>query len=279
VVAWSAKYLAARGVADARLNAEILLAHVLGWKRIDLYTRFEEPLDPEALGRFRGLLKSRGRRVPVEYLTGRVEFMGLELAVDPRVLIPRPETEILVERAVEILTQSPRPRMLDLGTGSGCVAVAIAARLPGAKVVATDRSLGAIAVARANAERHGVARRIGFRTGDLYEALGAEDGPFDLIASNPPYVSPAASESLEPEIREHEPAEALFTSGDPLEVVREIVRGAPDWLAPGGHLLVEIGAGSGPGARGLVAATFGLELVEIARDLAGIERVVVARRA
>ena len=278
VVAWSAKYLAERGVEDPRLTAELLLAHELGWQRIDLYTRFEEVLPDEPLARFREKLKSRGRRVPLEYLTGRVEFLGLDLAVDPRVLIPRPETELAAERALALVADAAKPRALDLGTGSGCIAVAMAAGHEGARVTATDSSPGALAVARANAERHGLAKRIEFLAGDLYEALPEGAAPFDLIVSNPPYVSPAERDSLQPEVRDHEPPEALFTSGDPLEVVARIVRGAPAHLAAGGHLVVEIGSGSGARARDLVGQTENLALIEIAKDLAGLDRLLVARK-
>ncbi len=273
----TAKFLAGKGVDGARLDAELLLAEVLGLTRTQLYTNFERPLAEGEIARFRELVRRRAAREPVAYITGRREFWSLDFVVDRRVLVPRPETELLVELAVEAVRARgvEHPLVADVGTGSGAIAVAIAKELPGARVVATDRSEAALEIAPANAGRHGVADRIEFRRGDGCDAL-AGAGPFDVVVSNPPYIRSAEMDSLAPEVREWEPRWALEAGSDGMSVTTPLVERAFALLAPGGSLLVEVGT-----QAALVREAFergGYGNVAVRRDLAGLERVVAGRR-
>lgn len=266
----AAERLAAAGIETARLDAEVLLAHALGIGRAALYARLrDEVAEPPA---FAALLARRQRREPVAYLVGAQEFWSLPFRVTPEVLIPRPETELIVASWRAALPPGRTPATaLDLGTGSGCIAVALAHELPALVVTAVDLSPAALAVARRNARRHGVAARITFLAGDLYEPLPVE-ATFDLIVSNPPYL--ALGDAAAPETA-FEPRTALFAGADGLDVIRRIVAGAPSRLAPGGALLVEIGAGQAAAARALAAAA-GLA-ARVAPDLAGFPRLLVAQ--
>jgi len=276
------RYLAEGGIERPRLEAEHLLAHVLGRSRLDLYLEFDRPLDEVELEPFRALLRKRRQRVPCQYLIGETEFYGLPFAMDERVLIPRPETEHLVEATLERLQglQAPgAPLVYDVGTGSGCVAVAIAHEAPQCRVVASDASAAALEVARANAERNGVADKIAFLEGDLFEpyAQGGH-GPADAIVSNPPYVSHDEWEGLPEEIRLFEPREALDGGPDGLAVIRRIVAEGVEWLRPGGWLLLEVGHTQAQAVRELMAATGALNKLETVRDYGGAERVVIGRK-
>jgi release factor glutamine methyltransferase len=275
----SSAFLAERGVESHRLDAEILLAHGLGLRRIDLYLQHDRPLDPAELARLRPLVLERGRGVPVAYLTGEREFFDLAFRVSRDVLVPRPETEGLVEAALAALAGVDAPRFCDVGTGSGCVAISLLHRLPRARAVATDLSKAALLVARENAARHGVLDRLDLREGHLLEPLGHAPAWTDLdaIVSNPPYVV-RGDPTLEPRVAAHEPALALYVEGqDPLSVARALARAAPAALRPGGLLAFEIGAGSGPAAVELVASLGYLEPA-VDPDRAGIPRVVRGRR-
>lgn len=257
--------LRAAGVAEPRLDAELLLAEATGWDRARLVAEPDAELPPSAGRRFAEMVRRRLRREPVAYIVGRRGFRRLELSVDPRVLIPRPETELLVEAALEL---SPR-RVLDVGTGSGAVALAVAAELPGCRVVATDTSPGALEVARANATRSGLADRVEFVDGTLPEAAGG----FDLALANLPYVGEAEWGGLQREVTEWEPREALLAGPDGLDALRAVVP-ALAGIAP--VVGLEIGAGQAAAVGELlVAAGFGE--IELRRDLAGIERVAIAR--
>jgi release factor glutamine methyltransferase len=270
---WTAQFFESKGIDTARLDAELLLAHALGCERIELYARYDEVPQGEPLDRFRNAVKQRARRVPAKYLVGESEFLSLPLAVSPSVLIPRPETEFLVEAALQRLPEDEERRVADLGTGSGAVAIAIAAQRPKVRVVATDVSEEALAVARANAERHGVAERIELRQGDWFAAL--EPGTtFDVIASNPPYVTQAELAEAMPEVREHEPRVALDGGPDGLDALRVLVNDGARWLVPGGWLLVEIGAAQGPAVRELATESGDYETVAITPDFAGRDRIV-----
>ncbi|HET6203443.1 MAG TPA: peptide chain release factor N(5)-glutamine methyltransferase [Planctomycetota bacterium] len=268
-------YLAARGIPSARLDAEVLLAHVLGVRRLDLYLEHGRSLAAGEVEAYRAVVRRRGDRVPVAYLTGEREFFSLRFRVSPDVLIPRPETEILVEEALAIArgraAAGETTLAADVGTGSGCIAVALARGVPSARVVATDRSGPALALARENASAHGVLGRVAFARADLLEAFQGRS--LDLVVSNPPYVDPAERGSLPPEVRDHEPAEAVFApAGDPLALVRALAAGAARALRPGGVLLLEIAAGT----RAAVEAELlraGLGGISFRRDLAGIDRV------
>lgn len=262
----SATWLSGKGSDAPRLEAELLLAHVLGTERLGLYADAHRRLGDGELESLRGLLRRRADGEPVAYLTGHREFYGLELEITRDVLVPRPETELLVDRAREL-----RPaRILDLGTGSGCVAIACAKQLADAAVTATDLSPAALEVAARNAARHGVADRIRFLEGDLFFALEPAD-LFDLIVSNPPYV--AAGEAAG--VAAHEPRLALYAGKQGLEVIGRLLAGAGGHLAAGGTLLVEIGEDQEAAVRELAAAHFGH--VGITHDLRRLPRVLEAR--
>ncbi len=250
-----------------RLEAEVLLAHATGLTRTVLLAHPERPLTADERTRYEDLLARRRAGVPLPYLTGRVEFFGLEFTVTPEVLIPRPETETLVERA---LARAPQT-VVDVGTGSGCVAVALAVRLPRARLYATDLSRAALRVAAENARRHGVADRIHFLQADLASPLR---GPVDLVVSNPPYVAEEEWASLPESVREYEPRLALDGGPGGLSVVRRLLADAARLLRPGGALLVEIGAGQGPHAVALARATFPKAYIRIHPDLAGRDRIL-----
>ncbi|HEY5999241.1 MAG TPA: peptide chain release factor N(5)-glutamine methyltransferase, partial [bacterium] len=226
--------------------------------------------------RYERLLRERSGRAPLAYVTGEREFWSLRLAVDARVLVPRPETETLVEAALARVGGAAR--IADLGTGSGAVAIALAVELPLARLWAVDRSAAALEVARGNAATHGVAGRISFLAGDLCGPLASLAGTLDAVVSNPPYVPTAQIESLQPEVRDHEPRLALDGGPDGLAVIGRIVAQAPPLLRPGGLLLLEVGAGQAPAAAALLAGGGAFETIERLPDLAGIERVVAARR-
>ena len=268
------------GVPSPRFDAEVLLAHVLGGDRSALLPRMRDAVPAGVESSFRGLAERRGRRIPLQHLTGRQEFWSLELAVDGRVLIPRPETEQVVEAALSRVT-SPDPRIADIGTGSGNIAIALARELPGAHLWATDISPGALAVARGNAARHGVEGRIRFLPGDLAAPLEGEvpPGSLDLLVSNPPYVGASELAGLEPEVREHEPRIALVPpGGDPLEIYPGLLAAGRRFLLHGGHLVLELPAGGAERMPPLIRSAGALEIVEVRTDHAGIPRVLVVER-
>ena len=268
LVRWTADYFTRAGIPSARLDAELLLAHALGCRRLDLYLQFERPIEEAERARYRELIQRRGReRVPVAQLVGEREFWSRAFTVSADVLVPRPETEILVQATLE----GPVDRVLDFGTGSGNVAAAIALERPACRVVAVDCSRKALGVAGRNLVRQGVHDRVGLVCA---EGLAPVGGRFDAIVSNPPYVPTGELAGLAPELA-HEPRVALDGGPDGLVVLRRLVEEAPSRLAPGGRLLLEVGAGQAPAVRELARAA-GAE-VELHRDLAGIERVVVAR--
>jgi release factor glutamine methyltransferase len=261
--------LAAAGVPDARVDAELLVAHVLGVPR----SRLTEPnglLGPDEEAELRALVGRRASREPLQYVLGEWGFRRLTLAVDRRALIPRPETEVLVDRCVALLEGVDAPRVLDVGTGSGAIALALADEVPGATVVATDASADALALAAANAERTGLAARIDLRLGNLLEPA---DGTFDLVVSNPPYVPLPDRVSMQPEIVDWEPDTALFDRGQ----TAEIVETAAPFLKSGAVLALELADGSAARVREQLWAE-GYVDVRSTRDFAGIERVVEARR-
>ncbi len=350
----AAAVLAERGIEDARLDAELLLAHVLGITRLQLYLQFDRPLTDEELARFRALVRRRLRREPVQYITGEAHFRELALHVDPRVLIPRPETEELVGQVLEWAwaqvggkpgkrpgampaeresggagerapgdlglpgdaddfaadgdvadgtapaiaraAHSPAPPLaggegqgevprsasqrlvaLDLGTGSGAIALSLLKEGPFERVVATDASAEALAVARGNAERLGLAERVDFRLGSLWQAVAPEER-FDVVASNPPYVAEPERPALTPEVREWEPAGALFAGAAGFDVLEPLIAGAAAHLRPGGLLALEIGAAQAAGTLRRLEAAGAFVGARVERDLAGRERVALATR-
>ena len=256
------------GVPSPRVDAEWLLAHALGISRTDLYANGDQaPGDREAL--FRELVARRAGREPLAYALGEWGFRRLTLRVDPRVLIPRPETEVVVERCLELLADQAEPHVLDVGVGSGAIALAIADEHPGAKVVATDNSPGALTVAEENRNRAGLENRVELVQGELFAGL---EGPFDLVVSNPPYVRPEELDSLQPEVARFEPREALVAHG----VTEAIAEEALPRLAPGSPLILETADGEARDVAGLLEG-LGYEDVRIGEDLAGRERVVDGR--
>jgi release factor glutamine methyltransferase len=267
VLRWTQGRFAEHGIATARLDAEVLLAHVLERDRVALYTHFDQPLDASELARYRALIKRRLGGEPVAYLIGKREFRSLELSVDERVLIPRPETETVVEAALARLPKAGR--LVDVGTGSGAIALAIKAARPDVRVLAIDLSPAAADVARANVSRLGL--EVEVRVGDL---LAQADGSFDVIVSNPPYIPSGELAALPPEVQ-REPRQALDGGPSGLEVVANLVTQARDRLPPGGALVVEVGAGQAAKVAHLFVAA-GLREVSTLRDLAGVERVVTA---
>lgn len=252
-----------------RVEAEILLIHVLGISRSTLLTHPERRLATDQLSRYRTLVEERERGFPLPYLTGVVEFYGLDIEVTPEVMIPRPDTEVLVELA---LARRPAT-VIDVGTGSGCIAVALATNLPDVAVYAIDISRPSLAVARSNAERHGVEDRIQFMVGDL---LDRRPAPVDVIVSNPPYVSADEWAALPSAIRHHEPRLALDGGPDGLEVIRRLLSQAEGLLEPGGVLLVEIGASQGRAVQEIAETAFPEDgtTIRIHPDLAGRDRVL-----
>lgn len=271
MLGWMAEDLAGRGVESARLDAELLLAHALGCERLQLYLDMDRPLSDADLARVRGLVVRRRAREPIAYIVGRREFWGRRLQVTRDVLVPRPETELLVELGRARVGEGAA-RILDLCTGSGAVAVALALERPGAVVDATDASEAAIAVARANLATYAVDARVTLHRGDLFLAL-PEPRRYDLITANPPYIADSEWAVLPADVREHEPRIALIAGPEGVEVHRRIAAEAGRWLAPGGSLLVEVGTGQAPAVAALLRDA-GLVEVQSHRDLAGIERVV-----
>ncbi len=281
VIQRSTEFLARKGVESPRLQVELLLAHVLQLPRLKLYLNFERVLNEAELAGLRELIRRRGEREPLQHLTGSTSFCGLEMAVNRHVLVPRPETELLAERAWKFLeqraaTQRGPAHALDFGTGSGCLAIALAVKCPSARIDALDSSAEAIALARANAARHQVQDRIKFRVGDAFSIL-PDKAQFDLMVANPPYIPSAEIEHLQPEVRDHDPRLALDGGPDGLCFFRRIAREAPALFAPEGKLMLEFGDGQAEG----VSAIFQQQqwLVEaIETDDSGRARILIARR-
>ena len=278
LILWSADYLRGKGIDSGRLDAEHLLAHVLEMGRLQLYLDFERPLTLAELDTFRPLLRRRAGREPLQYILGHQPFRELDLAVEPGVLIPRPETELLVR---EILSWAASEELeasviLDLGTGSGAIALSLAHEGRDTRVVAVDVSEAALEVARRNRDSTGLTGKVELRRGSLFEPLG-EHERFDVIASNPPYVAEVDEAGLEPEVRDWEPREALFGGVDGLDVLRRIVTGARDHLRARGLLALEVGAGQAVDVADLLRDAGGYEDVRVVRDYSGRQRFVFAR--
>jgi release factor glutamine methyltransferase len=263
------EHLVAKGLESPRLDAERLLAHALDVTRIELYTQLDRPLTPDELAEARALVARRATREPLQYVLGEWGFRRLTLTVDPRALIPRPETEVVVERCLALLDGVAAPRVLDVGTGSGAIALAIADEHPGARVTGIDASDAALALARENAGRTGLGVELARH--DLFDGL--PEGPWSLVVSNPPYVDPDDREALQPEVRDWEPAEALFGRG----TTAAVASGAFRVLADGGAIVLEVGDGQG-GATADLLASLGYLEVRVTPDLAGRDRVVEGRR-
>jgi release factor glutamine methyltransferase len=274
---WTIDYLQKHGADSPRLDAEVLLAHARGCKRIELYTHFDETVPDDERAAMRELVQRRAKSEPVAYLVGGREFFSLELRVTPDVLIPRADTETLVVELLEQAKGIDSPRILDAGTGSGAIAVAAAVHLPSARVTAIDLSAGALAVARENAEMHNVADRIRFLHGDLFGPLNNGE-QFELIASNPPYVRADEIDSLPPDVRLHEPLSALAAGPEGLDVIARLSADAPPFLVPGGRLLMEISPRQSAAVTRMLQSHGAYEDVRGVKDLSGGVRVMAARR-
>jgi release factor glutamine methyltransferase len=279
LLSWTVEYLGRQGSENPRLDAEVLLAEARGCRRIDLYAAYDEAADEEVRTAFRELVRRRAAGTPVAYLVGRREFYALEFEVTPDVLIPRPETELLVVALLDYVKQRPAEgeaiEIADLGTGSGVLAVCAAKYVPDSHVTALDISPAALAVARRNAERHAVSERIQFVESDLFAGLRA-DATFDYIVSNPPYVSTGEMAELSADVRDHEPHAALHAGEHGVDVAAPLIEQASRRLKPGGALLVEVSPMIAAEVEALVHNQPALELQPTMRDLAGHPRVVRA---
>jgi release factor glutamine methyltransferase len=275
----SALKLRESGIDNPRLDAEILLSLVLGINRDKLLLRFDSELSQDELARAVELIEKRARRMPLQHVTGTVEFMGKEFLVRPGVFIPRPETEFVVVEALKLLERVAAPIVLDLCTASGVIGVSIAVDKPSAVVHAADISREAIALARDNAFKHGAHERMSFHEGDLFKAGGLDQlrGKIDMITANPPYIPSSDIAALEPEVSVHEPRQALDGGSDGLVLVRRILKEGPPFLKSDGWFLIEIGAGQAQAVTE-TARLAGLSQIRTVRDLAGIERVLVAQK-
>ena len=277
VLRLSTGFLAQRGSDSARLDAELLTAHSLGLRRIDLYLQFDRPLREDELVPVRELLRRRATGEPVAYLLGEREFYGRTFAVTPAVLIPRPDTETLVEAALQWARAQARPlRIADVGTGSGCIAVTMAGELPDAQVVATDVSAGALEVARENAARHGVEERLTFLQGAWTGPL-LHDARFDMLLSNPPYVTESELDDLAAGVRNFEPQQALVVPGDGLDAYRQILDGVAPLLTENAYLAVEVDPRRAEQVEQLVRSALPTATTHSIHDLTGRDRVVEAR--
>jgi len=300
---WITDYFTRKGIDSPRLSAEILLGHVLGAKRIELYTRFDTVVEKRQLDILHGLVSRAGQNEPVAYLTGKTEFYSLELDVSPACMIPRPETELLVERAIEFLRarkaddslgRDPLHRKVDtyarrrgphlvcdLCTGSGCIAVAIAKNFPDVRIIATDISAAALEVAAANVEKHQLKDKVTLLQGDLFEPLLSqfETAKLDLVVCNPPYVSAAEFESLDETVRCYEPRDALYAGEDGLGIYRRIAQEVEVFLQPDGALMLEIGYAQGPAVKDLLEKAGAFTQVRVEKDPQDNDRIVVAKKA
>ena len=268
----STEYLGKKGVESPRINAELLLAHILKCKRLDLYLTFDRPLSDEEVTLYRSFLKRRGEYEPLQYIVGSVEFYGLPFLVNSSVLIPRQETEILVEEIIEQNKKDPRIKILDIGTGSGNIAVALAKHLPGSKVVASDLSKDALELAGKNSVQNGTESQVKFIENDILVSY-PDEKEFDVIVSNPPYVSGNDFEKLRPELKVYEPRQALTDDADGLIYYREISLKAKELLRPGGRLYFETGEGQSQAVRKILEEN-NYKSIMTKNDYLNIERVV-----
>jgi release factor glutamine methyltransferase len=276
LIRWSAEYLEGKGVENGRLDAEHILAHVLDVGRLQLYLQYDRPLIPEELDRFRPLLRRRARREPLQHVLGRAAFRDMELKTDARALVPRPETELLVQLVLDWARGRGVLTAADVGTGSGCIALALATEGPFERVWGIDISPAALDLARENAAVHDPEGRIVWR--EARGLAGLDGAPVDVVVSNPPYVARGEAGGLEPEVRDFEPDEALYAGDDGREVLHELVREAPAALGPGGLLALEVGLGQAASIRDTLMAHGAWENATVHEDYTGRQRFVTASR-
>jgi len=280
IIAKAAGRLAAHKIENSRLDAEVLLGHVLHRDRAWLIAHYPDRISDEEYRFFDRLIERRAVREPLQYITSTQEFWGIDFLVTPDVLIPRPETELVVENAIACLRDAKASMVVDLCTGSGCIAICLARELPGALIYATDRSAKALAVARTNAQRQGMGQRIRFIEGDLFGPLNVAemDGIVDVITANPPYIKRGDLATLQPEVRDFEPEMALIAGADGTEIAERIIIESLRYLKSGGRLVMEFGMGQAEALRGMVDKTGAYSSSEILKDLAGLERIIIATR-
>lgn len=279
LLTWTTSYFESYHIEQARTDAETLLAHLLGLRRIDLYVQHEKPLTQGELDRFRSMVKRRAQREPVAYITGVKEFWSMALEVGPGVLIPRPETECLVEAVLEKLPEcGVRPRILELGTGSGAISLAIARESKDCQIIASDRSIHAMTIARKNANQLLTDTRLAFFCGDWFAPLSKNKGRFNLIVSNPPYIPRQDFDGLQPEIRQFEPEEALVGGKQGLDCISQILQCAPDYLLPGGWVMLEIGWDQAKAVSNLFDVDNRYDDMTIRQDYSGHDRIVMFRK-
>jgi release factor glutamine methyltransferase len=272
ILNWTRQYFLDKGVENPRLDAEVLLSHILGKERLYLYVHFDQPLEEQELAAFRTAVKKRAARLPVAYIIGSKEFMGLDFDVTPAVLIPRPDTEILVEAALSRLKAVENACFLDIGTGSGAICISMLANLPAAKGVTVDISPEALTIAKGNAAKHQVEQRLTFCQGDLFTPVKGQR--FTAILSNPPYIPKGDIPGLTPEVRQ-EPNLALVGGEDGLDFYRRIVKEGRNYLIDGGFMAMEVGIGQSQLVAVMAEETGCFKVSEIVKDYGGIERVVV----
>jgi release factor glutamine methyltransferase len=279
----SAEYLQTKGVENPRLDAEVLLAHLMGTDRVSLYLNMDQPLTENELSGYRQLIRRRAGREPLQYITSKQEFWSLEFGVSPDVLIPRPESELLVAHTLDLIKASKSlqehgPSILDLGTGCGAIAVSLAVELPQARIWATDISEPALEVARSNADRHQVMERIQFLQGDLWDPVSENQHAFDIILSNPPYVAAEEYDDLPPEVRDHEPRLALDGHRGGMYHIGAIIASAPTYLNPGGWLMMEMAPLQTERALGLMTPHAGYINKARLKDYSHHYRLVMAQK-
>ncbi len=273
IINLSSDYLNNKAVESPRINAELLLAHVLNCKRLDLYLKFDQPLKEDELNIYRELLKRRGRREPLQYIVGNVEFYGLEFKVNPSVLIPRPETEILVETVIENSNKEEQLKILDIGTGSGNIAISISKHLINSKVWGIDTSVEALKIADENSKNNLVDDRIVYSQNNILNGSQIDEKEFDIIVSNPPYISKNDYNELLPELKNYEPAAALTDENDGLTFYKEISLKANQLLKPGGKIFYEVGQGQYNDVKNILEENNFIN-IKVKKDYSNIERVV-----
>jgi release factor glutamine methyltransferase len=278
----SADYLKSKGIENPRLSAEVLLGHQLNLERIRLYLNFNQPLTVKEVSGYRSLIRRRVSPEPLQYITGKQEFWSLDFHVDRHVLIPRPETEIIVEQAIKLAKTVEKGsdqslQILDLGTGCGTISIALAKEMPGALIWPTDISEKALSVARRNALQHQVSDRLRFRQGDLWEPFLNDDCLFDIVVSNPPYVTSGEYNDLSPDIRDNEPRLALDGGEDGMYYLKKIIKGAHDFMNPGGWIILEMAPGQTQEALTIMDKTGDYEEIERIKDYSRSYRVVIGR--
>ena len=279
---WVTQFLTDKGIDSPRLSAELLLSHVLGLKRIELYTQYNQAVGKQELDKLRGLVKRAGQHEPIAYLVGKTEFYSMELNVTPDCMIPRPETELLVQRAIEFLrTRNGIQYVCDLCSGSGCIAAAIAKNFPNARILATDICDAALSVAATNVEKYQLQDKITLLSGDLFDPIipQLDVCKFDLIVCNPPYVSSGEYEKLDKNVKNYEPRLALFAGEDGMDIYRRIIEKVDSYLKPDAALILEIGYAQGPDVKELLEQTDVFGEIKIEKDLHNNDRIVTAKKA